>query len=288
MRAELTTALACLLICLALTVGKVLYFTKESYYVVLRPTLIERTWHCDPANGRSSICDGHEANRSFFRGVGYRGQSCADAYWLRKYAKDIAYPDGSTTKMTLMFSAYSLPWVPPVPPPAPVPGRPSPPWDQRAYEEALERGGELSKYMRQFDDLCADRGFCAAQGYAPEDSLGRHFRKDKDIEAPNRFQYLAPRGRCWDVLEARGNHWRGMDPALWREWDPALWRDLSTWWRCCCKVHMITKRDSDVPTVCQASPRGVATKAIVEADLRFNRAQGGNKCEGSRLMINDC
>ena len=112
--------------------------------------------------------------------------------------------------------------------------------------------------MRLFDDLCADRGFCAAQGYAPEDSLGRHFRKGKDIEAPNRFQYLAPSGRCWDVLEARGNHWRGMDPALWREWDPALWRDLSTWWRCCCKVHMIAKRDSDVPTVCQASPRGVA------------------------------
>ena len=144
------------------------------------------------------------------------------------------------------------------------------------------------EYISLFDDLCADRGFCAAQGYAPEDSLDRHFRKDKDIEAPNRFQYLAPSGRCWDVLEARGNHWRGMDPALWREWDPALWRDLSTWWRCCCKVHMVAKRDSDVPTVCQASPRGVATKAIVEADLRFNRAQGGNKCEGSRLMINDC
>ena len=128
------------------------------------------------------------------------------------------------------------------------------------------------------------RGFCAAQGYAPEDSLGRHFRKDKDIEAPNRFQYLAPSGRCWDVLEARGNHWRGMDPALWREWDPALWRDLSTWWRCCCKVHMISKRDSDVPTVCQASPRGVATKAIVEADLRFNRAQGGNRRGACRFI----
>ena len=138
--------------------------------------------------------------------------------------------------------------------------------------------------MTLFDDLCADRGFCAAQGYAPEDSLGRHFRKDKDIEAPNRFQYLAPSGRCWDVLEARGNHWRGMDPALWREWDPALWRDLSTWWRCCCKVHMISKRDSDVPTVCQASPRGVATKAIYEADLRFNRAQGGNRRGACRFI----
>ena len=148
----------------------------------------------------------------------------------------------------------------------------------------VERGGELSELMNLFDDLCADRGFCAAQGYAPEDSLGRHFRKDKDIEAPNRFQYLAPRGRCWDVLEARGNHWRGMDPALWREWDPALWRDLSTWWRCCCKVHMIAKRDSDVPTVCQASPRGVATKAIVEADLRFNRAQGGNRRGACRFI----
>ena len=146
MRLKLTTALACLLTCLAITVGRVLYFTpKENYYVVLRPELIERTWRCDPGNGRSSLCDGNKANVSFFRGVGYRGQSCADAYWLRKYAKDIAYPDGSTTKMTLMFSAYSLPWVPPVPPPAPVPGRPSLPWDQRAYEEALERGGELSK-----------------------------------------------------------------------------------------------------------------------------------------------
>ena len=89
---------------------------------------------------------------------------------------------------------------------------------------------------------------------------------------------------CWDVLEARGNHWRGMDPALWREWDPALWRDLSTWWRCCCKVHMVAKRDSDVPTVCQASPRGVATKAIVEADLRFNRAQGGNRRGACRFI----
>ena len=148
----------------------------------------------------------------------------------------------------------------------------------------MEHGGELSKYKTLFDDLCADRGFCAAQGYAPEDSLGRHFRKDKDIEAPNRFQYLAPSGRCWDVLEARGNHWRGMDPALWREWDPALWRDLSTWWRCCCKVHMVAKRDSDVPTVCQASPRGVATKAIVEADLRFNRAQGGNRRGACRFI----
>ena len=120
--------------------------------------------------------------------------------------------------------------------------------------------------MRLFDDLCADRGFCAAQGYAPEDLLGRDFRKDK---APhNQFQYLAPSGRCWDVLEAR-DHWRGVDPAH----PPS---DLSTWWRCCCKVHMIAKRDSDVPTICQASPRGVLTKAIYEADLRFNRAQGGN------------
>ena len=179
--------------------------------------------------------------------------------------------------MTFMFSAYSLPWVPPVPPPAPVPGRPSLPWDQRAYEEALERGGELSEYMTLFDDLCADRGFCAAQGYAPEDSLGRHFRKDKDIEAPNRFQYLAPRGRCWDLLEARDHQWRGLDPAH----APS---DLSTWWRCCCKVHMIAKRDSDVPTVCQASPRGVAPKAIYEADLRFNRAQGGNRRGACRFI----
>ena len=54
------------------------------------------------------------------------------------------------------------------------------PWDQRAYDAALERGGELSELMNLFDDLCADRGFCAAQGYAPEDSLGRHFRKGKD------------------------------------------------------------------------------------------------------------
>ena len=151
MRAELTTALACLLTCLAITVGRVLYFTNETYYVVLRPTLIERTWQCDPDNGRSALCDGHEANRSFFRGMGFPEQSCADAYWLKKYAKDIAYPDGSTTKMTLMFS-------------------------------------------------------------------------------------------------------------------------------------VIAKRDSDVPTVCQASPRGVATKAIVEADLRFNRAQGGNRRGACRFI----
>ena len=51
-------------------------------------------------------------------------------------------------------------------------------------------------------------------------------------------------------------------------------------------MHVIAKRDSDVPTICQASPRGVATKAIYEADLRFNRAQGETKREGCRLMIN--
>merc|ERR1712045_793712 len=93
---------------------------------------------------------------------------------------------------------------------------PSLPWDQRAYEEALDRGGGLSEYMTTFDDLCADRGFCAAQGYAPEDLLGRDFRKDKDA--------LNPSGRCWDVLDAR-DHWRGVDPAH----APS---DLSTWWRC--------------------------------------------------------
>ena len=60
--------------------------------------------------------------------------------------------------------------------------------------------------------------------------------------------------------------------------------DLSAWWRCCCKVHMIAKRDLDVPTVCQASPRGVATKAIYEADLRFNRAQGGNRRGACRFI----
>ena len=51
-------------------------------------------------------------------------------------------------------------------------------------------------------------------------------------------------------------------------------------------MHMVAKRDSDVPTVCQASPRGVATKAMYEADLRFNRAQGGNRRDGCRFMIN--
>ena len=47
---------------------------------------------------------------------------------------------------------------------------------------------------------------------------------------------------------------------------------------------MIAKRDSDVPTVCQASPRGVATKAMYEADLRFNRAQGGNRRGACRFI----
>ena len=117
--------------------------------------------------------------------------------------------------------------------------------------------------MVLFDDLCADRGFCAAQGYAPEDSLGRGASNRMGIPESH-----VRSGRCWDVYEAR-DHWRGVDPAH----PPS---DLSTWWRCCCKVHMIAKRDSDVPTVCQASPRGVLTKAIYEADLRFNRAQGGN------------
>ena len=96
--------------------------------------------------------------------------------------------------------------------------------------------------MNLFDDLCADRGFCAAQGYAPEDSLAR--------PGNPRLESHVRSGRCWDVYEAR-DHWRGVDPAH----APS---DLSTWWRCCCKVHMIAKRDSDVPTVCQASPRGVA------------------------------
>ena len=64
-------------------------------------------------------------------------------------------------------------------------------------------------------------------------------------------------GRCWDVYEAR-DHWAGVDLAH----APS---DLSAWWRCCCKVlqvsYMRSYRDLDVPRVCQASPRGVATKA---------------------------
>ena len=64
-------------------------------------------------------------------------------------------------------------------------------------------------------------------------------------------------GRCWDVYEAR-DHWRGVDLAH----APS---DLSAWWRCCCKVlevsYMRSYRDLDVPRVCQASPRGVASKA---------------------------
>ena len=91
------------------------------------------------------------------------------------------------------------------------------------------------------------------------------FRYEVRVDSPSRGK---PRGRCWDVIEARDG-WSGLDLAH----PPS---DLSTWWRCCCKVHMIAKRDSDVPTICQASPRGVLTKAIYEADLRFNRAQGGN------------
>ena len=50
------------------------------------------------------------------------------------------------------------------------------------------------------------------------------------------------------------------------------------------RATLVAKRDSDVPTVCQASPRGVATKAIVEADLRFNRAQGGNRRGACRFI----
>jgi len=64
-------------------------------------------------------------------------------------------------------------------------------------------------------------------------------------------------GRCWDVYEAQ-DHWRGVDLAH----APS---DLSAWWRCCCKVleisYMQSYRDLDVPSVCQASPRSVATKA---------------------------
>ena len=99
------------------------------------------------------------------------------------------------------------------------------PWDQRAYDAALERGGELYKYITLFDDLCADREFCAAQGYAPEDSLGRSVSNrwgGPGIESHVRS------GRCWDVYEAR-NQWRGVDLAH----APS---DLSAWWRCCCKV----------------------------------------------------
>ena len=51
------------------------------------------------------------------------------------------------------------------------------------------------------------------------------------------------------------DHWRGVDPTH----PPS---DLSTWWRCCCRMleisYMQSYRDLDVPSVCQASPRGVA------------------------------
>ena len=65
-------------------------------------------------------------------------------------------------------------------------------------------------------------------------------------------------GRCGEVHEARDG-WS--DPAH----APS---DLSAWRRCCCKVLldiplMMAKRDLDVPTACQASPRGVSTEAIV-------------------------
>ena len=113
----------------------------------------------------------------------------------------------------------------------------------------MERGGELSEQMTLFDDLCADRGFCAANGYAPEDSLGRGASNRMGIPESH-----VPSGRCWDVYEAR-DHWRGVDLAH----APS---DLSAWWRCCCKVleisYMQSYRDLDVPSVCQASPRGVA------------------------------
>ena len=153
------------------------------------------------------------------------------------------------------------------------------PWDQQAYEEAL--GGELSKYVSLFDDLCADREFCAANGYAPEDSLGTRFsapagspRDGAADAATERGRYeslyrgpglesLVWSGRCWEVHEARDGwtRWSGLDPAH----APS---DLSAWRRCCCKVLldiplMMARRDLDVPTACQALPRGVSTKAIV-------------------------
>jgi hypothetical protein len=187
--------------------------------------------------------------------VGYRGQSCADHFWQREYVNDISF---KRTKIGHMFSASPLV-----------------PWDQQAYEEALERG-ELAKYVTLFDDLCADREFCAAHGYAPEDSLGRRFsapagspRDGAADAATERDRYetlyrgpglesLVWSGRCWEVHEARDG-WS--DPAH----APS---DLSAWRRCCCKVLldiplMMAKRDLDVPTACQASPRGVSTKAIV-------------------------
>ena len=112
----------------------------------------------------------------------------------------------------------------------------------------LERGAGA---LALFDDLCADRGFCAAHGYAPEDSLGRSV--SNRMGGPGLESHVRS-GRCWDVYEAR-NQWRGVDLAH----APS---DLSAWWRCCCKVleisYMQSYRDLDVPSVCQASPRGVA------------------------------
>ena len=175
---------------------------------------------------------------SFFRGVGYRGQSCADNDWLDQFIRMISFGRGGDdyTKWGDAFES----------PPAQ--------FDQRAYDAALERGGELSEFATLFDDLCADRGFCAAHGYAPEDSLGRSV--SNRMGGPGLESHVRS-GRCWDVYEAR-NQWRGVDLAH----APS---DLSAWWRCCCKVlevsYMRSYRDLDVPRVCQASPRGVATKA---------------------------
>ena len=93
---------------------------------------------------------------------------------------------------------------------------------------------------------------------------GAHFPTERDryeslYRGPG-LESLVLTGRCSEVLEARDG-WSGVDPAR----APS---DLSAWRRCCCKVLldiplMMAQRDLDVPTACQASPRGVSTKAIV-------------------------
>ena len=154
---------------------------------------------CDPENARSALCDGGKTNMSFLEGLGFPGQNCDDKRWLHAFLHDASdCPFGPSGDDYVCSEMALLVKMPPAK------------WDQqvrRAYAEALKD----STHLKSFDEICADRSFCAANGFGRGDA--RDFRSDS-------FKWLARHGdrarRCHAEL-LRG-------------------APTKAWGRCCCKV----------------------------------------------------
>ena len=131
--------------------------------------------------------------------VNYCGQNCDDKRWLHEFLSDAADcplgPSGDDyvcSEMALLLHKPLSRWDPQV---------------RRTYAASLRD----STYLKAFDEICADRSFCAANGFGRGDA--RAFR-------PDSFKWLARHGdrarRCHAEL-LRG-------------------APTEAWGRCCCKV----------------------------------------------------